>query len=125
MVRLVPADPQDTPGRLDGGVQQDINGKPFKQQGKPGMWFSPRQPDTTYTMPGTLHAWWSGMKKGLELTAVQMAPRSFFRMVMQVSGLSTFRAGPFLAPGMVNPDIYPLRTMIKFNTGNRLWLFRA
>ncbi|BCO09321.1 hypothetical protein GF1_16970 [Desulfolithobacter dissulfuricans] len=65
------------------------------------------------------------MKKGLKLAAVQMAPRSFFGMVMQVSGLSTFRAGPFLAPGMVNPDIYPLGPGIKFNTGNRPWLFQA
>ena len=125
MVRLIPADPQDTPGRLYRGVQQDIDSKPFKQQGEPGMWFGPWQPYTAHTMPGTLHPWWSCMKKGLKLAAVQMAPRSFFGMVMQVSGLSTFRAGPFLAPEMVNPDIYPLGTRIKFNTGNRPWLFQA
>src|SRR4030042_1902405 len=111
--RLVPTDPQNPSRSQDVTLPKYIDRQPLKQQREPRPLLGPRQPPLPYPMLSAVNPRRAAMKKRLELTTVQMTPRSLRSMVIQRCQGSTFRTGPTDLSRMGRPHIHPLILQIQ------------
>src|SRR4030043_2004995 len=123
--RLVPTDPQNPSRPQDVTLPKYIDRPPHKQQREPRTLLAPRQPHLPYPMLSTVNPRRAGVKKRLELTTVQMTPRSLRSMVIQRCQDSTFRTGPTDLSQMGRPHIHPLILQIQRHPFHRPRFFNA
>jgi hypothetical protein len=83
------------------------------------MRFSPGKPYLPNAMFRAVDPRWPRMKKRLELTGVQVAPDPLLSMVVQSPLDFALGTWPLEIPGMLDPNIHPLRLNIQFDLRDR------
>ena len=103
-----PTDPQNPSCPQDITLPKHIYRQPLKQQREPRVLLRPRQSHLPYPVIPAVNPRGASMKKGLELTTVQMTPCPLRSMVIQGSHRSTLRTGLTDPFRMSHPHICPL-----------------
>ncbi len=119
---LIPTDPQKARRTQDVARLHHLNRQPLKKRGKRG--FLLRPPARRYlpypvfltANPGSMR-----MEKRPKLTAVQMTPAPFRRMVVQRHHPLTLKAWPFDPLSMANPNLHSLFLYVQFHSLYLLW----
>ena len=105
--------------------RQHVDRQRLEQVGKAASRFNPWQARLPHPMLRTRYTGWGSMQVGQELTAIQVSPNPFSKVVVHRKLLSAFRTTKARTTRMLNIHINLLPFHIQFDSSNSPWLVES